>query len=309
MSDTAHIDSIDVLREFRVALLKFSEAADSALGDADSDVRRTLTWLENEQSAYWDGQVRKRQDLVTRAAEKLREKRIFKDATGRIPPAVDEEKALRLAKQRLDAAMEKQVLVRKYARMMQKVIQDFKGAIQPLGTHIAYDIPVAVARLDKLAALLQAYTELAPAGASGETSSAAGAAGMSRPVDARPAADDARPADEDQAASDSSQSSAGDDLPDFPAFEAPAVVVVRTHTPTGLVLAADTAAPGDGGNQYRHFPTVESAIEYVRQLGQNEPDIACAIYANDRSTIAMPANATNEPPKDLLAADPLNPHP
>src|SRR3954462_2439223 len=116
MSDFARVDSIDALRDFRAALWKFAEVAQVAMGDAESELSRTLMWLENEQTSYWAGQVRKRQMAVSAATEKLREKKLFKDASGRIPSAVDEEKALKIAKARLEQAEEKQAAVKKYIR-------------------------------------------------------------------------------------------------------------------------------------------------------------------------------------------------
>src|SRR3989442_4107651 len=79
MSDFARVESIDALRDFRAALWKFAEVAQVALGDAESELSRTLMWLENEQTSYWAGQVRKRHAAVTAAVEKLREKKLFKD--------------------------------------------------------------------------------------------------------------------------------------------------------------------------------------------------------------------------------------
>ena len=98
----ARVDSIDALKHFRIAMWKFHEAANSALSDAEGDVHRTQIWLENEMHSYWTGQIRKRQDLVARAKEAVRMKKLFKDSSGRQQSAVDEEKQLQIALKRLD---------------------------------------------------------------------------------------------------------------------------------------------------------------------------------------------------------------
>ena len=69
MAIGVRVESLDALRSFKIALVKFAEAANVALGDADSELQRTLTWLETEQLSYWQGQHRKRAEMVTRAKE------------------------------------------------------------------------------------------------------------------------------------------------------------------------------------------------------------------------------------------------
>src|SRR5438128_10121401 len=96
----ARVTSIDALKHFRVALFKFIEAANVALGDADADVSRTLMWLQLEQPAYWEGQIRKRHEIVNRCKDEVRQKKLFKDSTGRTQSAVDEEKRLQIAQRR-----------------------------------------------------------------------------------------------------------------------------------------------------------------------------------------------------------------
>src|SRR4051812_42182899 len=94
----ARVESVDAIKAFRAAWLKFAEAANVALTEAEADAVGTLRWVENEQRTYWQNQVRKSTELVSRCNEALRHKKIFKDASGRTPSAIDEEKALAKAK-------------------------------------------------------------------------------------------------------------------------------------------------------------------------------------------------------------------
>jgi uncharacterized protein (DUF885 family) len=104
--------------------------------------------------------VRKTSELVSRCAEALRHKRIFTDATGRTPSAVDEEKALAKAKRMQEIAEEKLKNVRKYTPRLQREIQLYKGQAQRLATFVASDIPTAAAKLDKIVQTLEAYAAL-----------------------------------------------------------------------------------------------------------------------------------------------------
>src|ERR671916_845658 len=90
MSEIARIESIAELRAFRVALLKFVDACNVALGDAESDMQRTHTWVERDQLSYWNGQLAKRAEMVTRAKEALRMKKLYKSPTGGTQSVVEE---------------------------------------------------------------------------------------------------------------------------------------------------------------------------------------------------------------------------
>src|SRR5437899_441381 len=144
----ARVESIDAVKAFRQALWRFAEIANSALADAEADAQGTLRWLETEQRTYWQSNARKSQELVSRCEEALRHKRIFKDASGRTPSAVDEEKALAKAKRQLEYALERAENVRRYAPRVQREIMLYKGQVQRLSTFVAADIPTAVAKLD-----------------------------------------------------------------------------------------------------------------------------------------------------------------
>ena len=70
MSDkVAKVEDLDAIKSLKRAIWKFAEAANVALGDAEGEMNRAVMWLEGEQRAYWEGQVRKRHDLVERARE------------------------------------------------------------------------------------------------------------------------------------------------------------------------------------------------------------------------------------------------
>jgi hypothetical protein len=160
MSEGARIDSIDTLKHFRIALIKFAESASTALMDAESDMQQTLNWLESEQLSHWQTQIRKRHDIVERCKEAVRMKKLFKDSSGRTPSAVEEEKALRVAIARFEEAEQKLASTKKYTRVLHREIQTYKGSVQRLATSLSAEIPVAAAMLDKMLASLEQYVSL-----------------------------------------------------------------------------------------------------------------------------------------------------
>lgn len=173
---SARVQSVDALMHFRVALWKFAEAANVALGDAESEVQRTLSWLQGEQQQFWTGQIRKRHEFVNRCKDAVRQKKLFKDSTGRTQSAVDEEKALGIALKRLEEAEQKLLNTKRHSSKLQKEMHMYKGAVQSFATVIASDMPNAVASLDRMVRALEAYVSLVASSGSAEVAAPAGAA-------------------------------------------------------------------------------------------------------------------------------------
>ncbi len=97
MGISARVESLDALRWLKVAMAKFAADALAALGDADAELQRTVTWLETEQLAHWQALQRTRMEAVSQARDALRAKTMFKGIGGRTPSTVDEKKAVALA--------------------------------------------------------------------------------------------------------------------------------------------------------------------------------------------------------------------
>jgi hypothetical protein len=164
MPDQVNVDDLEVFRRFRLALLKFSQSATQALITADSQIAHTLTWLENEQTSYWQGQLRKRTEAVARAREAVRQKKLFKDSTGRTPNAAQEEKNLTQCLAAVAAAEQKILAVRKAVPKLEKEADVYRGTVSRLNGTLTVELPQAIALLDRLAGTMEEYVSLqAPA--------------------------------------------------------------------------------------------------------------------------------------------------
>src|SRR5258706_3585248 len=160
----ARVDSIEALKHFRIALWKFAETANVALGDAEGELQRTVKGLQGEQQQFWQTQIRKRHETVTRCQDAVRQKKLFKDSTGRPQSAVDEEKALAIAKKRLEEAEQKLVNTKRHSAKLQRELHLYKGGVQRFQTAVSADIPTAVASLDKMVQSLEADVSLMAGG-------------------------------------------------------------------------------------------------------------------------------------------------
>ncbi|CAN5407138.1 hypothetical protein BH10PLA1_BH10PLA1_00220 [soil metagenome] len=158
---TAKIDSLDAIKHFRVALIRFAESVNAAMGNADSDVDRAVSWLEGEAKVFWQNEIRKRQLILAQAQEALRMKVLFKNYDGTTPSAVDEKKAVHIAKQRLMIAEQKLEAVRKYTALMQREAVLYKGSSQRFSSTIQ-STPVAVAQLSRVLDAIERYMAATP---------------------------------------------------------------------------------------------------------------------------------------------------
>jgi hypothetical protein len=156
---TANVQ-LDALRETRIALIKFIETAGMALADADSDIVRTLNWLELEQVPHWATQIRRREELVSRCKDAVRQKLLYKDSTGGRSSAVDEIKQLKKAEAMLLEAQEKFTASKLYVRRIQKGQMEYKGQVQKLGLALTGNLAAAVAKLQSLQNVVADYAKL-----------------------------------------------------------------------------------------------------------------------------------------------------
>ena len=269
MSTTVRVDSIDALKQFRVALIKFAEEANAALAGAESEMQRMVGWLEREQLSHWQTQIRKRQEALGRAQEALRMKKLFPDASGRTPTPVEEEKAVRRCKAAVEEAEQKLVNVKKYARVLQREIMNYKGGVQRFSSWVGSEIPVAISRLDRMAGMLEQYVALKmPPGYSPvreASASAFAAAGLEAPVSRPPA---------EAAAGEGSVSSD----PRFPILTQSQVAVLHSDAATGAALTPAGERFAGEGDKYLAFDTAEAARDYAAQKSRDNPKITCLLF-------------------------------
>jgi hypothetical protein len=156
----ARVESIDALKSLKKAMITFAEGANVALADAESEVVKTINWLENEQTTYWNLQHRKRTELVGRCREAVRMKRLYKDSSGRPQSAIEEEKALKSAMRKLEEAEFKIVAIKKAIKRLEKEFPLYRGSVQRFATDVVVEIPTAVGLLENMTQTLESYTSL-----------------------------------------------------------------------------------------------------------------------------------------------------
>jgi hypothetical protein len=154
---SAHVRDVDAIKSFRVALVKFIEGCSVALAEADGDVARTLNWLETQQVPFWALQIRKREELVSRCQDAVRQKTLYKDSLGRPQSAIEEMKALKKAHAVLEVARQKHQMSRSYVGKLQRQQQEYRGGVAKLQMNLAGELPEVVVRLGNMVDLIEQY--------------------------------------------------------------------------------------------------------------------------------------------------------
>jgi hypothetical protein len=161
-SEGADVRSIDAIDRFRVSVVEFIDAGRVSISEADSDLDRNIIWLEREQAPHWIRQIRKRQELVTRAKSDLYRKQMQSGASDGRASVVDEKVALQRALRRLEEAQSKLKATRKWMRRLDQQRITFKAAMSGFSVAVDHDLPHAVGLLKKITENLESYLNLSP---------------------------------------------------------------------------------------------------------------------------------------------------
>jgi len=161
MSSQTSVQSIDALKEFRVALALYGDDTVGALGAVDAEIRRTFRWLQEERPAYWQDQIKRRGEKLQQAKAEVFKKKLQQKPDHK--PAMSEQmENMRKAEAALEDAQKRLTMVRKWQPAFKQAALEYHGSIQRLKTLASNDIPSAVNLLTRIIDSLEAYLRVAP---------------------------------------------------------------------------------------------------------------------------------------------------
>ena len=103
---------------------------------------------------HWKREIRIRSELAVRANTKLIQQTASEDPR----PSVDARKAYEKAKLAVREAEQKHADTLRWIRTLEKEIENYRTAVQPMASILRAGMPAAVADLDHTIAALDAYT-------------------------------------------------------------------------------------------------------------------------------------------------------
>ncbi len=157
MSQTAHVQSVASLQDFRNALAMYVAESKQGLMVLDMEIRRAADWVAIDRAQYWRGEIRRAMEAVARAKDELHNARIFKRMDDYVPSCIDEKKALQRAQQRLEIAEQKSEAVRRWTRAIQHELNEFTGRMAQFAGVLENDLPKATAALERILMSLDRY--------------------------------------------------------------------------------------------------------------------------------------------------------
>jgi hypothetical protein len=158
----ANVRDIQAIREFRAALLKFADEAESALQSMQAETNRTFEWIEHDRPHYWTVQMRKAFDQVAATRMALNACQM-RTVAGRRPSCIEEKQAYEKAKRRLQQCQEQAERIKHWNVTIHHDADEFRGRLAGLRRLLDVEIPQALARLEKTAEILESYAETGPA--------------------------------------------------------------------------------------------------------------------------------------------------
>src|SRR5262249_55589365 len=112
MSRSANVQSIQTLKDFKLAMIAFGEDARNALSGVEMDLRKMRDWLERDQLGYWQMQIKRRDQEVMQARADLHRRKISQQGSDAVSDS-EQKEALREAMKRLRFAEEKVALIKR----------------------------------------------------------------------------------------------------------------------------------------------------------------------------------------------------
>ncbi|MEM1109601.1 MAG: hypothetical protein AAGH99_13020 [Planctomycetota bacterium] len=190
MAKGARVQSVQQLSDFRAFLVKFAEGVRHGTSVAEGEVSGTARWLKDEHPQRLLGERRRAERKLQDATDDLRRKRLQPTATGDPPSTVTEQKALAIAKAKMQWLEEKLSATQRWSRQFDKEATQYQAALQPAQSMPESVIPRALARLEGHLRALEDYLQAQSEAATGLARDSTTAESMSRGGDVIEADDD-----------------------------------------------------------------------------------------------------------------------
>ncbi len=165
MADQARISNLDAIESFRTALIIFISKTRQSLETAQDAVKKTRSWLQLEQPAYWSAQIKLRQKKLDQAQQELMSARLseFVDT-----PSM-QQMAVRKARAALEEAQAKLQRTKTWARDYDRTVDPLARKLDSFRDFIENDLALANAYLVEIQKILDAYNETPAPNVSSET--------------------------------------------------------------------------------------------------------------------------------------------
>ncbi|MCE9620127.1 MAG: hypothetical protein K8R92_09485 [Planctomycetes bacterium] len=158
----ANLQSIDVLERTRAAFIRCREEVGLALSEADTEVDRMVTWLQNDRVNYWRNRINRLREDLNNARSALFRKETVVSSKDSKPSTVDERKTLAKVKAMLEDAEKRAARTRTWAQAFPREQALYKGGTSAVSAMHDRDLPAAIVALGKMAVSIERYVRGEP---------------------------------------------------------------------------------------------------------------------------------------------------
>ena len=178
MNQSANVTSIDAVRTFRAALVKFEENARDAVICLELEIRRAVDWIEVDRRRYWPTQVKQASEELAQARNAL-ERCQLKYGSEEAPSCYGQKKDCERAKQRLRYCEDQVRKVKQWTQIIRQELTQFNAQMAQMTTCVDTDLPRAIVAISNMLNALERY-----AGATGSAGPRAASLGSEEITDA-----------------------------------------------------------------------------------------------------------------------------
>ena len=155
MATHAKITSTDALEIFRASLIVFLNKSHSALDQVSDEIRRTRSWIQQEQRTHWENEMRRRTRALAQAEQELMSARMTKA----LDNLTTQQAAVNKARRALEEAQEKVRKVKLWTRDFDGIVEPMAKGLNSLRGYLDHDLPQGIAYLAEVEKIMESYME------------------------------------------------------------------------------------------------------------------------------------------------------
>ena len=156
MSGSANVNSVDAIRAFAAAVVKFREEARLCLTMMDAQLRQILFWLERDRPGFWKREIENCMREVAEARVRLHQCRMRKLGDFR-PSCIEEVKALEKSRNDVEFAQKQVPRIKRWFGEATHEAEEYRGRAAQLTQAVERDLPRLLALLKFTVDRLEAY--------------------------------------------------------------------------------------------------------------------------------------------------------
>jgi hypothetical protein len=154
--------SVDVLERLAAAMVRCQEDLAAALLEADSEVERSIVWVERDRVPHWRKRMQRLDHEVLEARSALFRKENHRVSRDSKPSTVDERKALAKAQAAMEDADRRWKASQRWSQELPRQQAEYKRGVNLLAAMVDRELPAAIGALRRMSIALERYRRDGP---------------------------------------------------------------------------------------------------------------------------------------------------